>query len=200
MGVKEIGLYYLQSRYYNPTTGRFLNADTFTSTGQGLLGNNMFAYCGNNPIVRVDSYGESFAIVLGFNLNILGYGGTVSLNLVSTKENLGIQSSYYFSGDAEISKKGNQTWGVDIGPYVGIQYTDKENMEELTGYAKATGGDLSLGIDVLTEESGKYLGWQFGSSGYSANIHSLYTKTVTLFSIPTIDLPKILVDWVFGEE
>ena len=54
----ETGLYYLQSRYYNPTRGRFLNADAFTSTGQGLLGNNMFAYCGNNPINCVDSSGN----------------------------------------------------------------------------------------------------------------------------------------------
>ena len=90
--------------------------------------------------------------------------------------------------------------GVDIGPYVGMQYTDKESMEELTGYAKATGGDLFMGLDVLTEESGKYLGWQFGASGYSVNTHSLYTYTETLFCIPTINLPQILVDWVFEEK
>ena len=46
----ETGLYYLQSRYYNPEWGRFINADGYVSTGQGLLGNNMFAYCLNNPI------------------------------------------------------------------------------------------------------------------------------------------------------
>lgn len=46
----ETGFYYLQSRYYDPTTGRFLNADAFASTGQGLLGNNMFVYCLNNPV------------------------------------------------------------------------------------------------------------------------------------------------------
>ena len=45
----ETELYYLQSRYYDPELGRFLNADALVSTGQGLLGNNMFAYCGNNP-------------------------------------------------------------------------------------------------------------------------------------------------------
>jgi hypothetical protein len=28
-------LYYLQSRYYNPTWGRFINADALVSTGQG---------------------------------------------------------------------------------------------------------------------------------------------------------------------
>lgn len=45
----ETGFYYLQSRYYDPELGRFLNADVLVSTGQGLLGNNMFAYCNNNP-------------------------------------------------------------------------------------------------------------------------------------------------------
>lgn len=46
----EIGLYYLRSRYYNPERGRFINADAFVSTGQGFVGNNMFAYCNNNPV------------------------------------------------------------------------------------------------------------------------------------------------------
>jgi len=53
----ETGLYYLQSRYYNPAMGRFVNADAFASTGQGVLGNNMFAYCNNNPINFVDPSG-----------------------------------------------------------------------------------------------------------------------------------------------
>ena len=53
----ETQLYYCQSRYYDPATGRFLNADALTSTGQGILGNNMFAYCGNNPICYADNSG-----------------------------------------------------------------------------------------------------------------------------------------------
>jgi RHS repeat-associated protein len=39
----ESGFYYLQSRYYDPQVGRFLNADSYVSTGQGILGHNMFA-------------------------------------------------------------------------------------------------------------------------------------------------------------
>ena len=50
-------MYYLQSRYYDPNTGRFLNADALVSTGQGLLGNNMFAYCLNNPASYYDPSG-----------------------------------------------------------------------------------------------------------------------------------------------
>ena len=52
------GWYYLQSRYYDPETGRFLNADALISTGQGVLGYNMYAYCGNSPVNRADSSGE----------------------------------------------------------------------------------------------------------------------------------------------
>ena len=53
----ETGLYYLQSRYFNPKMARFINADALVSTGQGLLGNNMFAYCNNNPVNMLDPAG-----------------------------------------------------------------------------------------------------------------------------------------------
>ena len=53
----ETGLYYLQSRYYDPNIGRFLNADKYISTGRGLLGYNMFAYCLNNPVNMIDLFG-----------------------------------------------------------------------------------------------------------------------------------------------
>ena len=59
----DLGLYYLQSRYYDANTYRFVNADGYISTGQGILGYNMFAYCGNNPVNRVDNGGDSWIVV-----------------------------------------------------------------------------------------------------------------------------------------
>ena len=56
----ETGFYYLQSRYYDPTVCRFINADSYASTGQDFLGFNMFAYCGNSPINNVDYTGKFF--------------------------------------------------------------------------------------------------------------------------------------------
>lgn len=50
-------MYYLQSRYYDPAVGRFLSGDVFASTGQGIIGNNMYAYCLNNPILCSDPSG-----------------------------------------------------------------------------------------------------------------------------------------------
>ena len=61
----ETQFYYLQSRYYDPEIGRFINADSYASTGQGILGNNMFAYCGNNPVSREDTGGEFWHLVIG---------------------------------------------------------------------------------------------------------------------------------------
>ena len=46
--------------------GRFLNADGFVSTGQGFVGNNMFAYCGNNPVNRKDPRGLFWSEILEF--------------------------------------------------------------------------------------------------------------------------------------
>ena len=53
----EIGYYYLQSRYYDPEVGRFINADAFVSTGYSILGYNMYGYCNNNPVNLCDPAG-----------------------------------------------------------------------------------------------------------------------------------------------
>ena len=54
----ETGFYYLRSRYYDPENHRFINADSYASTGQGFLGTNTFAYCNNSPIQFSDATGR----------------------------------------------------------------------------------------------------------------------------------------------
>jgi len=54
---EETNLYYLQSRYYDAEVGRFISVDGFVSTGQGIVGTNMFAYCYNDPVNMVDING-----------------------------------------------------------------------------------------------------------------------------------------------
>ena len=53
----ESGLYYLNSRYYDPETGRFLNADGLLGANGDILSYNQFAYCSNNPIIYYDHEG-----------------------------------------------------------------------------------------------------------------------------------------------
>jgi hypothetical protein len=50
-------LYYLQSRYYNPEWGRFINADVILGSAGELLSHNVFSYCSSNPIIYKDPSG-----------------------------------------------------------------------------------------------------------------------------------------------
>ncbi len=73
---EETGWYYLQSRYYDPTTGRFISADVYLSTGQGVLGHNAFAYCLNNPENSSDPSGcIPFKGFIAFFRELLESGG-----------------------------------------------------------------------------------------------------------------------------
>ena len=51
---QEAGQYYLRARYYNPVIGRFIQEDTYR--GDGL---NLYAYCGNNPVMYYDPSGHT---------------------------------------------------------------------------------------------------------------------------------------------
>ena len=67
----ETGLYYVSSRYYDPAIGRFISPDTtdiLTATPMGLTDKNLYAYCDNNPVVRVDRNGQfwDYVVDIGF--------------------------------------------------------------------------------------------------------------------------------------
>ena len=70
----ESGLYYLNSRYYDPMTMRFVNGDCLLSSVGGLTGMNMFIYCGNNPICLVDPSGTLWEI----NGKVYSYDGSIA--------------------------------------------------------------------------------------------------------------------------
>lgn len=67
----ESSLYYLQSRYYDPFTGRFLNADVYCDTGTDTtLSTNMFAYCENNSVNYIDNGGYAIKNMMPLNIKI----------------------------------------------------------------------------------------------------------------------------------
>ena len=56
----ETKLYYLNSRYYNPEWGRFINADSYLGVTGDILGYNLYLYASNNPINNSDEEGHFF--------------------------------------------------------------------------------------------------------------------------------------------
>jgi RHS repeat-associated protein len=92
----DIGLYYLQSRFYDPVIGRFINTDD-TSIAVSTLGNplgaNLFAYCENNPVNFVDCSGYKSKI---FSLKSDWAGREILL--------------HYLYGNGKELKKTDQKW------------------------------------------------------------------------------------------
>lgn len=95
---RETGLYYLQSRYYNPEWGRFLNADGLVATGQEPLGHNMYSYSYNNPINLTDKNGNS-AIA----------GILISLGSLVLKPAIAVGISILLAGGAYVGNKAKET-------------------------------------------------------------------------------------------
>ena len=81
----ETGLYYLQSRYYDTVTKRYINPDGYVFTGQDMQSGNMFAYCGNQPVNRLDTSGSMYVTD----------GGGQRLSPEEAKENIEQWKAYY---------------------------------------------------------------------------------------------------------
>ena len=76
----ETGLYYLQTRYYDPEIGRFISQDNIDyADPKTINGLNLYAYCGDNPVMGYDPNGE-FAISIGVAITI---GGLALIALVA---------------------------------------------------------------------------------------------------------------------
>ncbi|MGB8451173.1 MAG: RHS repeat-associated core domain-containing protein, partial [Anaerocolumna sp.] len=63
---KETGLYYLNTRMYDPKTTRFLQEDTYTGDPNDPLSLNLYTYCSNNPVIYWDPTGHSWKDITNF--------------------------------------------------------------------------------------------------------------------------------------
>ena len=98
----ETQLYYLQSRYYDPATCRFISADVLLSTGQGVIGHNSFAYCGDNPVARIDSEGNFWNLIVGTVIGAIAGGVTAAINHENVWAGIGIGAAVGFVAGATL--------------------------------------------------------------------------------------------------
>ena len=65
-------MYYLQSRYYDSSVGRFINLDTASALSlEGILEKNLFSYCYNSPIVNADQTGCWVHLAVGAAVSVI---------------------------------------------------------------------------------------------------------------------------------
>ena len=73
----ETGLYFLKTRYYDPEVGRFITIDDLSYLDpESINGLNLYAYCGDNPVMNVDPSGR-FLLSLFFILGGIALGTVV---------------------------------------------------------------------------------------------------------------------------
>ena len=70
------GLLYMNARYYNPTTARFLSQDTYTGSASDPWTQHLYAYCNNNPVNMVDPTGHMAGRPCTVNINDGGGGSS----------------------------------------------------------------------------------------------------------------------------
>ena len=128
----ETGLYYLQSRYYNPEWGRFLNADGYVSTGSGLLGQNMFAYANNNPIMFLDPTGEFPWLIIGIVV-----ASIATIIVVPTIVNHIVNEVHYSKIDSEIEDSYTMAEAKEEIDDILTQYSDESGECEIAFGEKA---------------------------------------------------------------
>jgi len=83
----ETNLYYLNSRYYNPQIGRFMNSDKVFCQFSSIASTNVYVYVNNNPINFQDEDGEFWHLIGGFIVGAaIGATCQIISNLISGNE------------------------------------------------------------------------------------------------------------------
>ena len=169
----DTGFYYLQNRFYDPVTHRFINEDSFVSTGYSILGHNMFLYGLNNPVNTIDSNGTD-AVLLCDTDSVSHVGA-----LIQDANN---NWWHFYWGTEGLSSRMVCLLGIDVVPFT---------------WCESYTGDISLdGINADNTYSGDYedmilLIGDFSSSVLLAQnpegLYNLYSnncsqKTMTILS------------------
>jgi len=146
----EISMYYLNSRFYNPEVGRFINADGLLGEVGNLQTHNMYTYCANNPVMLTDSTGY---LPQWFE-NTLAIGGAVLLVA-------GIAVAAGLTGGLAGAALMAVAFSTGIGAYRGVSTA----IEDGTSIAA---GVLSGGIKGLATGTAIGLGIMTGGGAFSA--------------------------------
>ena len=181
--------------------GRFINADALVSTGQGILGNNMFGYCGNNPVGNVDYYGHAWAKISfdAFNPldggmfspcagggSVAGGKAIISSLPESTQENNTSEYTWawYDSGEVAFGPMNNHTYQIHGGVVTYSTHSTNHNslslgsvrVAALEGYVSKSGDTISLLNFGVSE-----VGANFSTSGFEVSaITSIWEPKLTL--------------------
>ena len=194
----ESGFYYVSSRYYDPTTRRFLNADTtdiLTASIDSHYDKNLFVYCDNNPIIRVDHGGEFWQVIVigGLSGIVSVYIGDVTNNILQGKSGWSVlepTSSWgtYLGGGASGMITGTGPLSIVARPAIniGVKYGFDCGVLKKEFESDVFAEDIIDGC--LGEASGKAIGKVIDKA--RPNNYSSFISFIKSFSCCRNDLPN----------
>ena len=171
-------MYYLNSRYYIADWCRFISADSYVQTGQGMLDKNMFAYCGNNPVNRIDPAGQSWEDIKNWvsekwnalkswATNAFGHCNTTTVSVSSDEESI-IPDPWPITWKAgsTVSKVVSKS-GDDSKPVCTYRNTDADDkIFSSTVGVKLNIAKFTLDISLGLKDVGIYGSWNNDNSSH----------------------------------
>ena len=154
---EETNLYYLNSRYYNPEWGRFVNEDGILSGQSSLICYNLYEYCKNNWVNQFDYSGNFSLSIKGFIKKVSKAAKKIKVlsNLVKStiikevKKTVinGAKKIFGSTNKTKILKKTTKNGGTI--PYVGgIEYGTRDSLLK-TNYSR----DGIISANTITSSS-----------------------------------------------
>ncbi len=192
----ETGLYFLQTRYYDPEVGRFLNRDSVQyADPETINGLNLYAYCLNNPVAYIDPTGHDWwnwlisglEILAGAFLVFTGFASSIGVGLISLGAGSLINGAINASNGGSFigGWAGGQLAGAislipivgpALGAFVGSVTTDLIDSEDGWNGVNWTKAGWSAGIGFL-------LGMPYLDGSSDILVNMLLAKNSTLISI-----------------
>ena len=176
---QETGLYYLQTRYYDPKVRRFLNADdasVLTKDPEQLTEKNLYAYCDDNPVMYRDDAGM-FAFSVG--LGVLGMVTNVATCYIASKAT----GQEFGIGDLAVAALAGLVNGVTI-----------NNL-----YVTLTSAFISgIGTTICSIISGSDVKEALWKGGMTALCTAVSINAIIELKTPILDVVKNVSGTIFG--
>ena len=179
---QETGLYYLQTRYYDPKVRRFLNADdasVLTKDPEQLTEKNLYAYCDDNPVMYRDDAGMFVITVAQVGLGVLGMVTNVATCYIASKAT----GQEFGIGDLAVAALAGLVNGVTI-----------NNL-----YVTLTSAFISgIGTTICSIISGSDVKEALWKGGMTALCTAVSINAIIELKTPILDVVKNVSGTIFG--
>ena len=179
---QETGLYYLQTRYYDPKVRRFLNADdasVLTKDPEQLTEKNLYAYCDDNPVMYRDDAGMFVITAAQVGLGVLGMVTNVATCYIASKAT----GQEFGIGDLAVAALAGLVNGVTI-----------NNL-----YVTLTSAFISgIGTTICSIISGSDVKEALWKGGMTALCTAVSINAIIELKTPILDVVKNVSGTIFG--